>query len=87
MTVERVQAVLEARDPGDLIERWISNVPASVRRIGLPGRICAWIEGDEPCREPVRAVNAKFCEAHASASTRAAKRAWKQVRGRKSNPR
>jgi len=83
MTCGRALDVLDAKDPAGLVASWLLGEPLS-RGLGLPARICTWREGGETCERPVRAVNARFCEAHAAASARRSKRAWKQGRGRKS---
>ncbi len=89
VTVTRVCEVLDARDPEALIRGWIGTVrPLSRKRpLGLPDRTCAWREGEQPCGRPVRAVNAKFCEMHASTSRRASiRQAVRHFRSNKSRP-
>jgi len=85
-TVARVVEVLESRYPKALVQSWIARTPGG--RIGLPTRVCAWQDGSEPCREPVRAVNARYCETHAAASRRRSTRnAVRLLRGKQSGPR
>lgn len=87
LTCGHVLDVLDANDPDALVRSWMAGTPtARMNGVGLLVRSCAWQEDDEPCDRPVRTVNAKFCEAHAAASARGSKRAWKRARGRKSNP-
>ena len=90
MTCGHVLEALDAMDPEAVVRAWIGGTaptPSARRRpLGLPDRTCAWVEVGVPCGRLVRAVKAKFCEAHAAASTRASKRAWKRARCRKSSP-
>src|SRR5579862_874408 len=44
--------------------------PGRTRRIGLPERLCAWVENGEPCGQPVSGIRAKFCDHHIRASRR-----------------
>lgn len=85
MTCGHVLDVLDANDPEALVRGWIETRPSG--KLGLPGRTCLWLEHGESCDQPVRAANARFCEAHAAASKRRSDREQaRRVRRGKSNP-
>lgn len=85
MTCGHVLDVLDAKDPAALVRSWIDATPTRRGQFGLPARTCSWRDGDEPCGQPVRAVNAKFCESHATVSRRRSTRlAVRRSRGKQS---
>lgn len=94
MTRGRVLDVLDAKDPADLLESWLLGAPTPrpsgrTRGLGLPARLCTWHEANETCDQPVRSINAKFCEMHAMQAGRKRHRTYngkRHGRERQSRP-